>query len=522
MPRYSVLEALEALESADERPILVEAAPVADPDLFRVVSPPRHNFAPGLVLSVMFHCACIFGLPPLMELIPDPGVEAMMRMRVTEMRPLRIYIPERLFLPPAEATPPKLAEPQPQPRPTPRPRETVELKVQAELTVPPKPERVPPRQFSLPEKIRRADSDQTLIQPRLPPELPLTSQVRLPQLILLSAPVLPRPAPRRFVEPGKSSAPSVAPKIDAPPQLAPAGNLNPELRIPNMLAGAETALLRLPRPTTPVRQFQAPAPLPTGRGASVSPTLGEPIDLLALSNNPASLAERVTIPLGNQIGRLPELPAYTDGVSTGSASGKGSADAGGASSTGKLDTANAEMAALAKALASLPAHYSVPIRIEHPVSAAFDIVVTQSAADQAFPESANALSGQPVYTVYLQVGAPRAWILQYCVPKEVAAAPVMVAGAISISSPPPSVKAPFPLVTVLPPAAMLPRTGYIILQGFVDTAGRLRDLAVMRAPNPSIKDLIMPDLVKWQFRPAVRNGAPIAVEIVLAIPPQQV
>ncbi len=142
------------------------------------------------------------------------------------------------------------------------------------------------------------------------------------------------------------------------------------------------------------------------------------------------------------------------------------------------------MAEFAKALAALPLRYSTPIRIEHPVSASYDIVVTQSGADQVIPESAGTLSGQPVHTVYLQVGAPRAWILQYCVPKEVAPAPNVVAGAVvTIGSPPPALKAPFPLVTILPPAAMLPRSGYIIVHGFVDTSGQLTDLAVIRAPE---------------------------------------
>ena len=176
---------------------------------------------------------------------------------------------------------------------------------------------------------------------------------------------------------------------------------------------------------------------------------------------------------------------------------------------------------MAKALASLPLAYSAPIRVEHPVNAVFDVVVMQSSADQAFEESVGALTGQPVYTVYLRVGAPREWVLQYCVPKEIAPAPQVVGGAVNIGNPTP-VKAPFPLVTVLPPATMLPRTSYIIVHGFVDKSGQLKDLAIMRAPNTKIRELVLNELLKWQFRPAVRDGAPITVEVLLAIPPQDV
>jgi hypothetical protein len=482
---------------------MMEVCPEPDAGLFQAVSFPHHNFGPGLMLSALLHCACIFGLPPLMDFLPNPQADALMRMRV-EMRPLRIQIPDRLYLPPVEPDQRRLTEPQP----APKANQTAPGPAKIEMPAPEAPlaeaVRAAPRQFKLPQRVRKVDADQTLIQPRLPPDLPLASQVRLPQLVLLSAPSLPRPAPRRFVEPGRSSAPSVAPRIDAPPQLAAPGNPDPQLRIANMLAGPENALLRLPRPTTPVKVFQAPAPLPTGRGASVSPILGEPIDILALSANPAPLQDKVTIPLGNQIGRLADLPAYEGGA-------------------GGDRAATGDMAEFAKALAALPLRYSTPVRIEHPVNASYDLVVTQSGTDQVVPESAGALSGQPVYTVYLQVGAPRAWILQYCVPKEVVAAPSAAAGAVvTIGSAPPTLKAPFPLLTILPPAAMLPRNGYIIVHGFVDTSGQLKDLAVVRAPNKNIKDLILPDLGKWRFRPAVRDGAPVAVEIVLAIPQQQV
>jgi len=131
------------------------------------------------------------------------------------------------------------------------------------------------------------------------------------------------------------------------------------------------------------------------------------------------------------------------------------------------------------------------------------------------------LSGQPVYTVYLQVGAPKAWVLQYCLPREAASAPKVVGGAVNIGNPSP-LKAPFPLVTLLPPVTMLPRSGYIIVHGSLDTQGQFKDLVVVRAPNAAMKELIMPELLKWHFRPAVRDGAPIAVEILLAIPPQDV
>ena len=211
------------------------------------------------------------------------------------------------------------------------------------------------------------------------------------------------------------------------------------------------------------------------------------------------------IPVGNQIGRLPDLPAAP-------VVAEGAAGAAGAAGKGVLGE-------LARALAALPMRYSTPIRVEHPVNTTFDVVV-QSASDLGFNESVGALSGQPVYTVYLNVGAPKAWLMQYCIPKEASGAVQVVAGAVNIGNPAP-LKAPFPLVTILPPATMVPRTGYIIVHALLDAAGLIKEPTVLRAPNASFKAPILAELSKWQFRPAVRNGGPVAVEVLLAIPPQQ-
>ena len=56
------------------------------------------------------------------------------------------------------------------------------------------------------------------------------------------------------------------------------------------------------------------------------------------------------------------------------------------------------------------------------------------------------------------------------------------------------------------------------------TAAAVRDARTYSsvAPNAKIRELVLNELLKWQFRPAVRDGAPITVEVLLAIPPQDV
>ena len=480
----------------------VETVPSPELPLFQTVFLPRHNFfGRGLLLSATFHCLLVITGPTILKLIPESDA-VVLQQRLRAMRALEIRIPERLYLPAALLDPPIPPAVRPKPKEAPAPTELAKNQLQEpRVPQPAAAPRVAPQRFKLPEKVRRVNDDQTLIQSHLPPELALETRVKLPQLILASAQVLPRPAARRFVEPGRSATAAVVPRVDAPPQLASPNDVNPDLRIASMLAGPQQAVLRLPRPTAPVKPFQAPAPIPSGRGASVSPDLGEPISVLALSLDPAPLQERVVIPVGNQIGRLPDLPAspvIAEGVA-------------GPAGQGVLGE-------LARALAALPMRYSTPIRVEHPVNATFDVVV-QTASDHGLSESVGALSGQPVYTVYLNVGAPKAWLLQYCIPRDVSGAVKIVAGAVNIGNPAP-LKAPFPLVTVLPPVTMVPRTGYIIVHALLDASGRIKEPSLLRAPNASFKAPILAELLQWQFRPAVRNGGPVAVEVLLAIPPQ--
>jgi hypothetical protein len=491
MQGISVLELVAAREF---RP--GEFAVGAGPELFQNVFLPRHNyFGRGLLLSAILHCMVIFGAPPLVSLIPESDAQALQR-QMLAMRALEIRIPERLYLPALPAKPPAAAEP-PKPKQSRPPLELAkkELPEEALSQAVPAP-RVALRDFKPPPELPRVNDDQTLIQAHLPPSLALQQRVRLPQLVLNSAPVLQRPAPRTFVEPGRSAAAAIVPRFETPPQLAAPAMVDNGLRIPSMLAGPDDAVLRLPAPTEAARAFQAPAPIPSGRGASVSPQLGEQISVVALSEAPALLQERLVIPVGNQLGRLPDLPPAP--ATAESAGGRGD---------------------LASAMTALPARYATPIRMEHPVNATFDVVV-QSSSDEVVPESVGALSGQPVYTAYVEAGSPKAWILQYCVPRETQNVTQPEAGVVNIGGAAP-LRAPFPIITVLPPVTMVPRTAYIIVHGFVDASGQIRDARVLRAPSDSYKTPLLADLGKWQFRPAVRSGKPITVEVLLAIPPQK-
>jgi len=130
-------------------------------------------------------------------------------------------------------------------------------------------------------------------------------------------------------------------------------------------------------------------------------------------------------------------------------------------------------------------------------------------------ESSGLLSGRPVYTVYLNVGAPREWTMQYCVPNDNLQTS---ANTIQLGNPAP-VKAPFPRVTLLPPEDFLPKTARTILHGFLNDTGQFEELRAVRTEDGDVGALLAPFLHEWEFRPATRDGVPIEIEILLVVPP---
>jgi hypothetical protein len=151
----------------------------------------------------------------------------------------------------------------------------------------------------------------------------------------------------------------------------------------------------------------------------------------------------------------------------------------------------------------------------HPAGGVFDVVV-QSGGLEGFPESGGVLSGKPVYTVYLEVGAPKEWILQYCIPFAEAENAQMNGMVVTLAAPP-QLAAPFPLTTFRPPPHHRSE-GYLMVHGFIGTNGRFMELAVLGKGDPSENAQAISVLDQWELRPATQNGRPVRVEVLLAIP----
>jgi len=79
---------------------------------------------------------------------------------------------------------------------------------------------------------------------------------------------------------------------------------------------------------------------------------------------------------------------------------------------------------------------------------------------------------------------------------------------------------PYPLATAIPNSLLKQAwTRHILLHGFLNANGKLRDMSAAEAGN-AIARQVLELLGDWQFRPAMKQDKPVDVEILLAIPPR--
>jgi len=393
------------------------------------------------------------------------------------------------------------------------------------ITPLPEPPKVEPKKFELPDIPVKTAAKQTILQPDMPPVVPPLIDKKLPQLAFWDAEAK-RP-PNRPVEPGNRKLRVETPRLASTPLLE-APNL--ELKTSDIkMASAPvppSAALTLPPATTMPLRMLRPGQEATGP-TSIDPFTGEPVNVIALSAEPAPLSDALKslfIPAGNQLARLPGatpffgFPSPGGGLDGSAGSYANSADGGEASgSVGARGPGGAGDGRLFGIL-NPPGLNGTPLRIIHPNNAVFDVVVVQTSTSESFPDAAAALSGRPIYTVYLQVGANKEWVLQFCVPDM--SGPVQTGGLVQLGKPAP-IGAPYPMVTVRPPEDWLHGSDYLLVHGFLDESGRFRDLRILpgEAAAAPTTSALLDYLGYWEFRPAVRDGRPVKVEVILAVPP---
>jgi hypothetical protein len=150
-----------------------------------------------------------------------------------------------------------------------------------------------------------------------------------------------------------------------------------------------------------------------------------------------------------------------------------------------------------------------------PPDGSFDVVVVESAFPEALSDLAKRLSGRPVYTAYLDVGAGREWTLHYCAVENRAEA-AQNSMVVTLEDPPP-LHAPYIQRAELPPAEEWRSSRYQVFHGYITDRGKLERVTAVRTGGRA--ENLLKSFGRWEFRPATRSKAPVEIEVLLVIPP---
>jgi hypothetical protein len=504
------------------------------PVLFAAAVPGRRPRPVALAGSVAVHAAAVALLQLVsgyLSWLHEDDVD-WSRYRV---EPIRLHLPQTVYFSRPAAEAPKTA------RAVPR-----KQGMNTKAATPPRRPFVS-SQLELPAPHELDEKAPVILQPDFRPDF-MKVPKDLPQLRFWARQErdLPHPSsPRDVVVPGRTEAPAPPPKLAAPP-VAAAPNREATVSDVNVALSSSSStpsLVVSNSTTTPVR-------LRTAQGAEAGAfelSAGQPANVIALAAERANSGD-IEIARGlRNIPRLSTADAAGLDVAPGQTAGSSSAEHGnspvqssgpkGTASTAAATGADSKTAAMKDGRGKAPAQtprtaaeaesgvnagavVRAPdppelIRVQHPVTGSFDVVVMQSATPDDFADLGGGLTGDPVFTVYLRVGDRKEWLLEYCLPgrgnKQESEYQVNLDDAGSIV-------APYPIATAIPKAILdqqIPR--HLVFHGLLTANGSLRDVKGSDTSNSVILQML--DALKdWHFRPALRNKQAIDVEFLLVIP----
>ena len=367
--------------------------------------------------------------------------------------------------------------------------------------------------------ISQKQAIQTLIQPDAPTD-PTIPQVPLPQVFVWSSRDI---TVKKIVQP----APQTAAAIDVRPSPeAP----NQEVRVADIKISSTAydtkAPLPAPSKTSPINVPATQQTQQMAETASKDAGKATPAGVISASN--IQLQEgTATLPMINEVAPAP-LPGSltagqakslsqagqgkTDGKEKGAGTGQtaGNQTGNGAAGSGSAGQGSANgTSGGVDASVTNGANQPTVVHITLPKDGKFGVVVVGSSLAEDYPETIHLWSGRLAYTVYLRVGVAKNWILQYSLPRAQEVASTGSAGRPD---------APWPYDITRPSIDADANTDAIMVHGFVNTAGRFEQLAVVFPTALAEAKFLLHALQQWQFRPSTQSGQATVVEVLLIIP----
>jgi hypothetical protein len=381
---------------------------------------------------------------------------------------------------------------------------------------------------------------QTIHQRSSPPDVHIASEMPLPNIILGAPSELPKaPLNPSDARPSRSTRKIATDAAPTPISESPSSPLMTFLQ-------PSSEQPRLPIATGAVAKPNRNAAEKTGSANSRDAEekgSGDGAELLVLGVDPSAPATAVSLPAGNRWGAFSISPAggtpgSAGGVSHGMvAGGKGGIDAGGDGSTGvgpgdggggggKLAPAGAVSVEgaegsngsgdlLGKEFA-LGMVYPVPSSITLRKNS---LVVTVGPMGGGGLGTYGALHCGKIYSIFLAMPGKN-WAMEYCVKSDATEKSTTEARSTVVHLErglvPPDAEARFDFRRLpLPPEKA---HKMIVLKGTLRDDGSVENIELYQGVLPEMDEAAQVAFSQWKFKPALRDGKPIAVEILVGVP----
>lgn len=355
---------------------------------------------------------------------------------------------------------------------------------------------------------------QTIYQSASPPDLIIRTEQKLPNVVILqqNQPSLTAPILQSYSRPAaverRASAPE-APVLTATSGPTAVGVIaqiednNPHLAIPVTGGGA---------------------PIQSSASVSEGPPSQAP-NVVVVGVDPADATNQLSLPNGNRWGEFsiaaPAQPAASPNGGTGG-SGKSEARALSAGARAPVNIPGANNGSAGILAPALAVSLVFPVMQPAITVRRNTMVISSGPIGGGGLNVYGALHCGKIYSIFLPMPG-RNWSLQYCAhpssPGKVAPSPP--GSVIHLASPlvPPDVdlqhRYDFKRTAVQGPNADHP----IILKGVIAPDGTVQQLVVYRGVSPVTDEAARIAFGRWRFKPAMRDGKPVAVDILVGIPP---
>jgi hypothetical protein len=397
--------------------------------------------------------------------------------------------------------------------------------------------------FAVSKPVRPDNTRQTIWQRSSPPNIRIQTEIKLP-IILLGNPNIPKPAIKfnpsnaKPTRANKQYATESAP-LEQSAQASLATNIMPTVAQPKLLIPAGTY-------ATPIRSGSGHGQAQASGAPDVSsiPSGGDSNDLLAIGLDPGS-DSRVVLPPGNRWGDFSVSPAggqpgspggSPNGTVGGGGSGKegtggdgsvgigrGTSGGGGGNATDSLPVSVSGGGEFTNGDGTLNNRALTTEEMIVPVAAPLirrnETVVSSGPIGGGGLAEYNALTCGKIYTIFVKMPG-KSWNLEYCphgaeiqnsASADVRATVIHMEKALL----PPQPTEKFDFLRLPVPEGK--RRKLIVLKAVIGEDGVVSDVQVYRGLVPEMDEAARVALSRWKFMPAIRDGKPVAVDILVGI-----